>query len=165
MAFPGDECGFKSRRPLRHARLQKRVRPAFDKRLVKATVFRAASIERWKDAKCLHDAGRFQGAIYLCGYALECELKYCVCVARGVERIEEEEAKRLGHSLPELLNAAGMANLLSGNRDLLVAFHAINSRWSTEIRYSGGVSSQRESERFLRDSRALWLWLKTESKS
>jgi hypothetical protein len=71
----------------------------------------------------------------------------------------------LGHSLPELLNAAGMANLLSGNRDLLVAFHAINSRWSTEIRYSGGVSSQRESERFLRDSRALWLWLKTESKS
>lgn len=144
---------------------QQRMRAPFDKRLVKATVFRAASIERWKDANCLHDAGRFQGAIYLCGYALECELKYCVCVARGLEHMEEGEAKRLGNELPVLLNAAGIASPLSGNRDLLIAFHTINSRWSTEIRYSGGVSSEKESERFLRDSRALLLWLRTKSKS
>ncbi len=141
------------------------MRAVFDKRLVKATVFRAASIERRKDAECLHVAGRFQGAIYLCGYALECELKYCVCAARGIARMEESEAKRLGHVLPELLDAAGMAKLLSGNRDLLVAFQAINSRWSTEIRYSAERSSRTESERFLRDSRVLLLWLRTESKS
>ncbi len=139
------------------------MRAGFDRRLVKATVFRAASIERWKDAECLHAAGRFQGAIYLCGYALECELKYCVCAARRIGRIEEGEAKRLGHELPELLDAAGMARPLSKNRDLLVAFQTINNRWSTEIRYSGGGSNKKDSERFLRDSWALLSWLRTES--
>lgn len=141
------------------------MRGSLDKRPVKATVFRAASIERLKDAECLHDAGRFQGAIYLCGYVLECELKYCICVARGIARMEEGEAKRLGHMLTELLDAAGMAKPLSENHDLRVAFQNINGRWSTEIRYSGGVSSRRESERFLRDTRDLLQWLKRQSKS
>jgi len=140
----------------------------FDKRLVKATVFRAASIERFKDATCLHAAGRFEGAIYLCGYALECQLKYCFCLARGMAHMEEGEARRLGHRLPELLDAAGWARLLSGNRklrELHVAFHDINRRWSTEIRYSAERSSRKESERFLKDWRALLLWLRTASRS
>jgi len=132
---------------------------------VKATVFRAASIERWKDAQCLHAADRFQGAIYLCGYALECELKYCVCVARRIARMEEGEAKRLGHELFRLLNEAGMVERLNTNRDLFLAFHRINSRWSTEIRYSGEVSSRTESEGFLKDSWWLLQWLRTAPKS
>ena len=141
------------------------MRSRFEKPHIKRTVFRAASIERWKDANCLHAAGRFQGAIYLCGYALECKLKYCVCVALGIARMEESEAKKLGHGLLELLNRAGMTTLLSGNRALLVAFHDINERWSTEIRYSGGISSERESERFLREAEWLLGWLEMESKS
>lgn len=141
------------------------MRAEFDKPHVKATVFRAASIERWKDARCLHGAGRFQGAIYLCGYALECELKYCVCVAQRKARMEEGEAKRLGHELTELLDAAGMRDRLYGIDDLCVAFHNINNRWSTQIRYSGRSSSKKESEGFLKDSRALWQWLETESRS
>ena len=141
------------------------MRASFDKRLVKATVFRAASIERLKDARCLHDADRFQGAIYLCGYALECELKYRVCMARGVAHMEEGEAKRYGHKLPELLDAAGLLRPLTGNRDLYIAFQNISFRWSTEIRYSGGVSTRRDSEKFLKDSRALLLWLRTEPRS
>ncbi len=161
----GDGCAFKTPPPLHHARLQERMRAVFDKRLVKATVFRAASTERREDAECLHKAGRFQGAIYLCGYALECELKYCVCVAQGIARMEESKAKGLGHALFKLLDAAGMAKLLSENRDLRVAFHGINNRWSTEIRYSAERSSRGESERFLKDSKALLLWLRKESKS
>lgn len=138
---------------------------AFDRRLVKATVFRAASIERWTDARCLHEGGRFQGAIYLCGYALECELKYCVCRTRKIERMEEGEARRFGHHLTELLDAAGMAQVLSRQRELFLAFQRINARWSTQIRYSGGASSKVESERFLRDSEWLLAWLRTGSKS
>jgi hypothetical protein len=141
------------------------MRAVFDRRLVKAAVFRAASVERWKDAKCLHEAGRFQGAIYLCGYALECELKYWVCRARSIERMEESEVKRLGHQLTELLDRADMAKRLSGNRDLHLAFEDINERWSTEIRYSSVIGSRRESDRFLKDSWAVLSWLRTESKS
>jgi hypothetical protein len=140
------------------------MRVGFDKRFVKATVFRAASVERLKDAECLHAANRFQGAVYLCGYALECELKYRVCLAWRVDGIEEKEAKQLGHELFRLLDVAGKRDRLSRNRDLYIAFQAITGRWSTEMRYSGGGSSRKESERFLRDSWALLSWLETESK-
>lgn len=141
------------------------ARPRFDRRRIKATVFRAASIERFEDAECLHEGGRFQGAIYLCGYALECELKYHICEARRTEYLEEGEAKQLGHELFELLDPAGRAKSLAGNRDLWLAFQNITSQWSTDIRYSSGRSSRRVSGRFIKDSWDLMLWLKTESKS
>jgi len=34
---------------------------------------------RLEDAKALHQAGRFDGAIYLCGYAVEVALKARIC--------------------------------------------------------------------------------------
>ncbi len=111
----------------------------------------------------MHNAGRFQGAIYLCGYALECELKLCVCRSRSIERMEEGEAKRLGHQLTELLDAAGLSRWLSEKRDLFLAFQRINARWSTQIRYSGSANNKSESERFLQDSEWLLAWLKTGS--
>lgn len=132
---------------------------------VKATVFRAAAIERWKDAQSLHDAGRFQVAIYLCGYSLECELKYRVCASRRQGRMVEREAKNLGHDLFRILAAAGLVQTLSRERDLFSAFHDINGMWSTEMRYSGRVGSSGESQRFLRDSRALISWLRTGSRA
>jgi hypothetical protein len=134
-------------------------------RVFRATVFRQASIERLLNAKCLHEAGRFQGAIYLCGYALECRLKFCVCSARGVTYLEETEAKSLGHGLDKSLHAAGLNEKLYGNEDLRVAFLRITRQWSTEIRYSGSARNDRESESFLRDTRALLRWLEMESKS
>jgi hypothetical protein len=134
-------------------------------RIIRAAVFRQASIERLLDAKCLHEAGRFQGAIYLCGYALECKLKFCVCAARGVTHLEEIEAKSLGHGLDKSLHAAGLDEKLYKSEDLRVAFLRIIRQWSTEIRYSGSARNDRESESFLRDTRALLRWLETESKS
>jgi hypothetical protein len=134
-------------------------------RVVKATVFWQASKERLLDAKCLHEARRFQGAVYLCGYALECRLKFCICLARGVPHLKEGEARKLGHGLDQSLHAAGLAEKLYKNEDLRVAFLRILGQWSTEIRYSGGARNDRESESFLRDTRALLKWLETESKS
>jgi hypothetical protein len=133
-------------------------------RIIRAAVFRQASIERLLDAKCLQEAGRFQGAIYLCGYALECHLKASVCAARGVAHIEEAEAKDLGHSLEKSLHAAGLTKKLDRIEDLRVAFLRITRQWSTEIRYSSRTGSDRECISFLRDTRALLLWLATGSK-
>jgi len=134
-------------------------------RVIRATVFRQASIERLLDANCLHEAGRFQGAIYLCGYALECRLKFCVCLARGAPYLEETEAKNLGHELDKSLHAAGLDKKLFKNEELRVAFLRIIREWSTEIRYLGSASNNSESESSLRDTRALLRWLQTESKS
>ena len=141
------------------------MRGAFDKRPIKATVFRAAADERWKDARCLHRAGRYLGAIYLCGYAVECELKAGVCSLRRVGGLKESEAKSLGHRLFLLLDAAGVRKPLTGNRDLYVAFQNINDRSSTEMRYSGRGGSKGQSQRFLDDSRDLVAWLRTASRA
>jgi hypothetical protein len=72
-------------------------------------------------------------------------LKSCVCEARRVGYLEEGEAKRMGHGLAELLDAANLASklALAENRDLLVAFHGIVEKWTTEIWYSGAVSTIR----------------------
>ena len=140
-------------------KIARKLRP----KLIRGTIFEAASRERLKDAECLHEAERFNGAIYLCGYALECRLKFCVCEARRVGHLEEAEAKRIGHGLAELLDAANLAKKLAGNRDLWVAFHGIVEKWTTGIRYSGAVSAIKESDRFIRDTRDLCLWLKTQS--
>ncbi len=127
-------------------RIKRRLQP----RLIKATVFRAASVERLKDAECLHKAGRFNGAIYLCGYALECRLKFCICEVRRTGYLEEGEAKEIGHDLFRLLDTANLRKRLSGNKDLLVAFQGIIGTWSPEMRYSGRAHTDKESERFLR---------------
>jgi hypothetical protein len=134
-------------------------------RVIKATVFRQASIERLLDANCLHEARRFQGAIYLCGYALECRLKFCVCAARGVTYLEEIEAKNLGHALEKSLHAARLTKKLDEIEDLRVAFLRITRQWSTEIRYSGRVGNDRDSLSLLKDTRALLTWLETQSRS
>jgi HEPN domain len=132
-------------------------------RVIRATVFRQASVERLQDAKCLLDAGRFYGAIYLCGYAIECQLKVNLCAARLVETLDQGEAKKLGHDLTGLLKKAGLGRKLSGNEDLRIAFFEIANRWSTGMRYSGSRSDKAECERFLRDSEDLLLWRRTES--
>jgi hypothetical protein len=144
------------------------MRATVPARFVKATVFRAASQERLRDAQCLHESGRFHGAIYLCGYAVECYLKFCYCMARRVSTIDEREAKRLGHGLVEMLDACGLSRRLAESkdlRDLYIAFHRINDRWSTNIRYSGATGNSKESESFLGDAEWLLLWLSTASKS
>ena len=133
-------------------------------RVIRATVFKAASSERWKDAQCLYAAGRYQGAIYLSGYALECQLKANVCSTRRVKFLEESYAKSLGHDLARALHAAGLNRKLSNNEDLRVAFLEIANRWSTGIRYSGGGSNKGECERFLKDSEGLLSWLRKESR-
>ena len=132
-------------------------------RVVKATVFRQASIERLQDAKCLLEAGRFHGAIYLCGYAIECQLKANVCAARRMEGLDQGEAKKLGHDLVNALEKAGLGRKLVGNKDLRIAFFEIVIRWSAGMRYSGARSDERESERFLKNAEDLLTWLRMES--
>lgn len=38
---------------------------------------------RLADAEALHQAGRYDGAVYLCGYAVEVGLKHRICVTLG----------------------------------------------------------------------------------
>lgn len=128
---------------------------------VPAKRFRQAADERWKDARCLHDNRRFEGAIYLCGYVLECFLKFVLCELTNRHSMDLEEAKRRGHNLIELMDACGLGAALERNSDLRVAFARINNRWAPEMRYSGTACDERSSASFLRDTKDLRNWLQT----
>ena len=138
---------------------RKRLQPR-----IPAKRFRQAADERWKDARCLHDNKRFEGAIYLCGYVLECFLKFVLCELKSIRSIGLAEAKQLGHNLIELLDASGLGAALEQNRDLQVAFVRSNNRWAPEMRYSGRAADERSSAIFLRDTRDLRNWLQTQLK-
>ena len=129
---------------------------------IPANRFRQAADERWKDARCLHASGRFEGAVYLCGYVLECFLKFVICETRSKKTMDLSEAKQLGHNLVELLDASNLGAALVRNRDLHVAFTGINDRWAPEMRYSGKPTDRRSSEIFLQDTRDLRNWLQTQ---
>ena len=101
---------------------------------IPANRFRYVAEERWKDARCLHANKRFDGAIYLCGYVLECFLKFALCQVTNRRSMELTEAKRWSHNLVELLEGCGLGAALQRNLDLQVAFARINNRWSPEIR-------------------------------
>jgi hypothetical protein len=131
---------------------------------IAANSFRQAAIERLKDAQCLHNNQRFEGAIYLCGYVLECFLKFVICETRKQQGMDSGEAKRLGHNLIELLATSQLRNALAQNQDLWVAFQGINNRWSPELRYSGRTTDRRTSEVFLRDAKDLRNWLSQQTR-
>lgn len=129
---------------------------------IPANRFRQAADERWKDAQCLHHNKRFAGAIYLCGYVLECFLKFAFCELKNRGSIDLDEAKRLRHNLIELLDACGLGAAVAQNRDLRLAFDRINNQWAPEMRYSGKASDETSSEIFLRDTKDLRSWLQNQ---
>jgi hypothetical protein len=129
---------------------------------VPANRFRQAAEERWKDARCLHESRRFEGAIYLCGYVLECFLKFAYCGLKNLRCMDLREAKRLSHDLSAWLDARGLGAALGKSRDLEVAFARINNRWAPEMRYSGMIGDERSSASFLQDTKDLRNWLQTQ---
>lgn len=68
-----------------------------------------ASRRRREDGESLHKAGRWTGAIYLAGYAIECSLKALICSNEGKNSFKETRMFKRGaqgdtlHNLTHLL--------------------------------------------------------------
>ncbi len=74
--------------------------------------------DRILDAKALLAAGRWSGAYYMAGYAVECGLKACVIVhLRGSDDFPEKKFSEQcwTHNLAQLLGLAGLAPLLAAD--------------------------------------------------
>lgn len=84
---------------------------------------------RLKEARVLLKARCFDGAYYLCGYAVECGLK--ACIAKGTRRSEFPELERVKrsytHSFPGLVTTAVLEALLRAEEATDVAF---SNKWS-----------------------------------
>lgn len=104
---------------------------------------------RLTDADVLLAAQRFDGAAYLCGYAIEVSLKAQTCRTLGWTEFPEKanEFNKLGlqsfktHDLDVLLRLSGRESYVKTN--LFAEWSAV-SQWNPESRYqpAGAVSEQ-----------------------
>jgi len=108
---------------------------------VNRTDFRTLARTRLEDADVLLQAGRFDGAYYLFGLAVECALKACIC--RRTRRYDFPDRdlvkKSYLHELSKLVEAAALEKVLDAAMKADAQFSAnwlVVKDWSIESRYS-----------------------------
>lgn len=106
--------------------------------MIPAATLRAVAEARLDDARHLLAAGRFDGAVYLCGYAVELALKSRICATLGWSDFPETPREfqpyqsLKTHSLEVLLTFTGQQQDIKANH--LVEWSAV-SGWDPESRY------------------------------
>ncbi len=107
---------------------------------------------RLEEARVLLENGRYDGAYYLCGYAVECGLK--ACIAKQTKQYDFPDRRTVNdsytHDLAKLVKTANLEPALDqgmGKDENFAANWAVVGEWSEESRY------QKRSER---DARILY---------
>ena len=93
------------------------------------------SRERLTDAEVLYEAGRLEGAFYICGYAVEMGLKSKICKTLDWDQYpgKEDNYKSFKtHKLDALLHFSGIEK----RKNTFFAEWSIVMKWDPEIRYS-----------------------------
>lgn len=102
---------------------------------------------RLKDAKILLEAGSCDGALYLCGYAVELALKAIICKnldlagapsASHIPNTSQEFttiSQIKTHKLDDLLNLSPV-NVKVGVKSKFLAEWSMVQKWNPEIRYA-----------------------------
>lgn len=110
--------------------------------------FQILAAERLDDAAALLKTGRYSGAYYISGYAIECALK--ACIARKTMQDDfppKEAAKFYVHDLPKLLDIAGLGEAFTNEAGQDPAFRtnwATVKEWTEEARYQRNGQQQAE---------------------
>lgn len=99
---------------------------------------KALSRLRRKEAQLLFDAGLYDGAAYLAGYAVELALKARIC--RILDLAEYPDAGELRrvyatHDLKQLLRLAGLERKLAARDSSFINSWAHMAQWNPERRY------------------------------
>jgi HEPN domain-containing protein len=101
--------------------------------------FQRLAAERLEDAVALLNAGRFAGAYYISGYAVECALKACIAKKTRQDDFPPKDAsKYYVHDLAKLLDIAGLGLVFAdeASKDpIFRANWAVVKDWSEESRY------------------------------
>ncbi|MBS2099134.1 HEPN domain-containing protein [Carboxylicivirga linearis] len=115
--------------------------------MIEYNELRKIAFARFKDAKTLHSQGRYNGASYLCGYAVEVKLKARICKNLNWSGFPSTNAEFKGlssfktHNLDILLSLSGKEAELKSR---LLAEWSIIQEWDPEARYSPVSSVSRE---------------------
>jgi hypothetical protein len=113
--------------------------------------------ERLADAKALLVAGRYAGAHYMCGYAMEMKLKSRICRTHDWTEYPPHTGERLAqalktHKLAELLLFTGLRTTMLGDHGTDWSAVAV---WDPEQRYKPAAFTEQEAERIVAAVEAL----------
>jgi hypothetical protein len=102
--------------------------------------FQHVSTLRSEESVILLDAGRWDGAYYLAGYAVECALKSCI-IKRLLESeaypLREEMNRFYQHKLDDLHKLAGLEDEMKGSGSVAIRWQIVKD-WSEQSRYAFG---------------------------
>ena len=104
--------------------------------------------DRALDAQALLDAGRWSGAYYLAGYAVECALKSCVLIhvttaAEVIFQDRRYSEKCWTHNLEDLVKLAGLETLRAAD---VAANPALGTNWLIVKDWSEMARYQQQTE-------------------
>lgn len=115
------------------------------------------SKERLDDASVLSKGGRFEGARYLCGYALEAGLKARICDTLGWTEysVGENYKSFRTHDLEVLLHLSGRESVIKN--EMLAEWSAVmDVKWGPELRYqTEGSATQADVAEMIKHVRRL----------
>jgi len=112
---------------------------------------------RLTDAEILFDAKRYDGALYLCGYAMELYLKYRICKTLAWSEFpsSSKEFNKLGlssfrtHDLDILLKLSGVEKKVKSK--YLAEWSAV-AKWNPEARYQPTGTAKKEDAKMMIES-------------
>lgn len=129
---------------------------------------RKASVHRWEDALALFRAGRWRGAMYLAGYAVECRLKWKLMQRWNCSTLDQLEAKLLKkhvpqspytHSLRRLVKWMGVEQQMQDNKPVWQLFAGSVNLWQPAWRYSSDLASREDADALLKAVQAVVHWV------
>ncbi len=129
-----------------------------------------ASTHRLEDAQALLAAGRWRGAMYMAGYAVECLLKTTLMRRYDCRTLRdlEDELQRRGvltdaatvftHHLEVLLRLTQRFEQLRQHRGLWPQFTLVN-RWIPAWRYTANLANRQDATDFLEAVTQMMHWI------
>ncbi|MSP27569.1 MAG: HEPN domain-containing protein [Methylococcales bacterium] len=127
--------------------------------MIKVTDLETLALERLLDADALIEAERYDGAIYIAGYAIELVLKARICkTLKWTDFPENQDYRSFKiHNLDVLLHLSGIENEIKTN---YFADWSLASKWNPENRYKTNAPvSKHAAELTLKSIKKLWVIL------
>jgi hypothetical protein len=122
----------------------------------RGTLYRDIARLRQEDAFVLLKRGRYNGSIYLAGYAIECYLKFAIC--RRKEHVYLP-AKFEVHDWDRLINEAGLLPEIRAQRNVNALYSSLADSWGPTLRYRTTMYAPREATRIFTEITQLYRFL------
>lgn len=122
----------------------------------RGTLFLQVARLRLDDATALILAARYNGAMYIIGYSIECALKWAIAIRRGAIHLPAELEH---HHWDVLLSSSGLRNALDANPVLSAIYSTLADRWHPNIRYTAQSYSRRQAERIRDQYKEVFNWI------